>query len=230
MVNFVLNGKAVASQDRSKAGVPFIKKIISQDIKNEDGSITKISGEYEIVPAVKVMSYRNEMDGSVLGTATSGFDGKTKLEMADGSTVKPKAGQYRLFVGEVENDSGKMETKVIAIQPLSDAKLPKGISKEADYLMLDTKSIYEQLDMKNAHLTVITVPSNIKSPERAVDWQQGELQNYLSDIGGGLKSIPPTEANFNFSASTRNIESLKPEALSSLVTKELRKTEFTISP
>ena len=218
MVNFVLDGKVVASQDRGETGVP--DKIIKMN-----------QGEYEIVPAVKVMSYRSDIDGSVLGSAMASFDGKTKLEMADGSTTKPKAGEYRLFVAEVEGDSGKTETKVFAIQPIKDAKLPQGVVKDADYLMLDAKSIYERLDMKNAHLTVITVPSsNVKSPDAAVKSEQTGLQSYLSGIGGALKNIPPTEANFNFSPSTGNISSLKPEALTSMVTKELRKTEFTISP
>ena len=181
------------------------------------------------------MSYHSEADGSLLGSAIAKFDGKTKLDVTNAfngetTTIKPAEGRYRLFTAEVEGDNGKLETKVFAIQPIGDTALPKGVVKEADHLTLDATSVFNQLDMKNAHLTVITVPPTIKTPENAVETQNNALQSYLSDIGGALKSIPPTEANFNFYPSTRNIESLKPEALASTVTKELRKTEFTISP
>ena len=222
MINFALNGKVIASQDRDKGGVP-------------DDIIKINQGEYQIVPAVKVMSYHSEADGSLLGSAIAKFDGKTKLDVTNAfngetKTIKPAEGSYRLFTAEVEGDNGKLETKVFAIQPIKDAKLPEGVVKEADYLTLDATNVFNQLDMKNAHLTVITVSPAMVSPESALKVQNNALQSYLSDIGGALKNILPTEANFNFDPSNRNFTSLKPAVLASIVTQDLRKTEFTISP
>ena len=227
MVNFVLDGKVVASQDRSTAGVP-------SDI------IKMNQSEYQIVPAVKVFSYHlkddSSINGTVLGSAIAKFDGKTNLEVTNtftgnATSVKPAAGEYRVFTADVLGEKGEVETKVVAIQSIKTATLPKNIVKEADHLTLDATSVFNQLDMKNAHLTVITVPSsNVKTPEIAVEQEKTGLQSYLSDVGGAIKNILPTEANFNFNPSTRNIESLKPEALEFTVIPEVKKTGYTLSP